>query len=84
MTWVIQGYRRRGRSPLVEWIDLPEWIPDELVARGVGATGDVRSGAWPVSETLASDLEAAVGRKLFRRRRFIGNLDYFVEYAADN
>lgn len=82
MTWVIQGYRKRGKPTIVEWIELPDWIPDEVIGRGVGASEDVRSAVWPVSERLATDLEAKVGRKLFRRGRFFGGLDYYVEYVA--
>lgn len=69
---------------MVQWTELPEWVPDELIANGVGATDDLRSGIWPISEEFALALEAAVGREFIRRRRVFRRLDYYIEYVADD
>lgn len=82
MSWVVQGYQKFGRQKLVEWIVLPEWVSDQTIADGVGMPECVRSGAWPVSNSFASRLETISG-SMFRRRRFLAKIEYFVEFVAD-
>lgn len=83
MSWVVQGYQKLGRQTVVEWVVLPEWISDQMIADGVGALEDVRSGVWPISDSFASRLEVISGNK-FRRRKFLVRIEYFVEFVADD